>query len=111
MIHEHHHHHESECCEHEHHHEEEEEGRGRIVKIIAASVLLIVASVIEHKTAWQDWQYLLLFLVPYLIVGCDGDNSYIQTDQQVVHAHCQEWRCAYIGTNRYVQKNCRSIYQ
>ena len=76
MIHEHHHHHENECCEHEHHehshehhHEDEEEGRGRIVRIIASTVLLIVASVIERKTEWPDWQYLLLFLVPYLIVG------------------------------------------
>ena len=79
MIHEH-HHHEHECCEHEHHHEhhehehhhhheEEEEGRGRIIKIISATVLLIAASIIEHKTDWADWQYLLLFLVPYLIVG------------------------------------------
>ncbi len=75
MIHEHHHHHENECCNHEHHHEhhhheeEEEEGRGRVIKIISASVLLAVASIIEHKTDWADWQYLLLFLVPYLIVG------------------------------------------
>lgn len=79
MIHEHHHHHEHECCSHEHHHEhghehhhhheEEEEGRGRIIKIISATVLLIAAAIIERKTAWADWQYLLLFLVPYLIVG------------------------------------------
>ena len=79
MIHEHHHHHEHECCSHEHHHEhghehhhhheKEEEGRGRIIKIISATVLLIVAAIIERKTAWADWQYLLLFLVPYLIVG------------------------------------------
>ena len=76
MIHEHHHHHENECCNHEHHHEhghehhhEEEEGRGRIIKILSATVLLIVASIIERKTNWADWQYLLLFLVPYLIVG------------------------------------------
>jgi Cd2+/Zn2+-exporting ATPase len=76
MIHEH-HHHENECCEHEHHHEhghehhheEEEEGRGRIIRIIAATILLIAAVIIEKKTAWQDWQYLLLFLVSYLIVG------------------------------------------
>ena len=61
MIHEHHHHHEEE--------EEEEEGRGRIIRIISATVLLIVASIIERKTDWADWQYLLLFLVPYLIVG------------------------------------------
>ena len=63
MIHEHHHEH--------HHHHEEEEGKGRIVKVISSAVLLFAASVIEHKTAWQDWQYLLLFLVPYLIVGWD----------------------------------------
>ena len=81
MIHEHHHHHENECCEHEHHHEhnhehehhhhheEEEEGHGRIIKIILATVLLIAAAIIEHNTNWVDWQYLLLFLVPYLIVG------------------------------------------
>ena len=74
MIHEH-HHHENECCNHEHHHEhhhhheEEEEGRGRIIKIILATVLLIAAAIIERKTNWADWQYLLLFLVPYLIVG------------------------------------------
>jgi len=81
MIHEHHHHHENECCEHEHHHEhnhehehhhhheEEEEGHGRIIKIILATVLLIAAAIIERKTNWADWQYLMLFLVPYLIVG------------------------------------------
>ena len=55
--------------EHHHHHEEEEEGHGRIVKIISSTVLLISAAIIERKTAWQDWQYLLVFLVPYLIVG------------------------------------------
>ena len=87
MIHEHHHHHENECCEHEHHHEhnhehnhehehhhhheEEEEGRGRIIKIVSSTVLLIAAAIIERKTNWADWQYLLLFLVPYLIVGWD----------------------------------------
>jgi len=55
---------------HEHHHEEEEgEGRGRMVKVIVAILLLIAASVIERKTDWQDWQYLLLFIVPYLVVG------------------------------------------
>ena len=90
MIHEHHHHHENECCSHEHHHEheccnhehnhehghehhhhheEEEEGRGRIIKIVSSTVLLIAAAIIERKTNWADWQYLLLFLVPYLIVG------------------------------------------
>ena len=71
MIHEHHHEHHHEHGHEHHHHHEEEEGKGRIVKVISSAVLLFAASVIEHKTAWQDWQYLLLFLVPYLIVGWD----------------------------------------
>ncbi len=73
--HEHHHHHEHEHeHEHEHHHhhgEEEEEGRGRLVKVIAAAVLLAIAVIIEKYTSWATWQYLLLFLVPYLVVGWD----------------------------------------
>ena len=71
--HEHHHehHHEHEHEHHHHHHGEEEEGHGRLVKIIASAVLLAVAVVIEKYTDWTTWQYLLLFLVPYLIVGWD----------------------------------------
>ena len=41
------------------------------MKIIVAAVLLAVAVVIEKKTEWATWQYLLLFLVPYLVVGWD----------------------------------------
>ena len=80
-CHEHHHHeHECECHEHHHgghehhhhhHHEEEEEGHGRLIKIIAAAVLLAAAWLIEKNTSWTTWQYLLLYLVPYLIVGLD----------------------------------------
>ena len=57
--------------EEHHHHHEEEEGHGRLVKIIVAAVLLVAAIIIEKKTSWETWQYLLLFLVPYLIVGGD----------------------------------------
>ncbi len=65
-----HHHHEHEH-EHHHHGEEEEEGHGRLVKVIAAAVLLAIAVIIEKYTDWATWQYLLLFLVPYLVVGWD----------------------------------------
>ena len=88
MAHEHHHHNEEHCehCHHEHHehghhhdhghkhhhhHHEEEEGHGRLIKIIAAAVLLVVAVIIEKKTDWATWQYLLMYLIPYLIVGWD----------------------------------------
>ena len=57
--------------EHGHHHHEEEEGHGRLVKIIVAAVLLVAAIIVEKNTSWETWQYLLLFLVPYLIVGWD----------------------------------------
>ena len=83
MAHEHHHHHEHEhhghaecheCHEHEHHHHHgEEEGgvRQSIIKIVLATVLLAAAVIIEKKTDWATWQYLLIYLVPYLIVGWD----------------------------------------
>ena len=56
MSHEHHH-------EHHHHH--------KLIPILAAAVLLAVAVIVEKKTQWATWQYLLLYLVPYLIVGLD----------------------------------------
>ena len=64
-----HHHHEHHGHEHEHHHHEEGEHRG--VKILVAAALLAVAVIIEKKTDWATWQYLLLYLIPYLIVGWD----------------------------------------
>ena len=34
-------------------------------------MLLIAAVIIEKYTAWTTWQYLLLYLIPYLVVGWD----------------------------------------
>ncbi len=71
-CHEHGHEHEHEHGHHHHHHHDEEEGpRGRIVRIVAAAVLLGVAVLIEKKTGWPAWACLLVYLVPYLIVGWD----------------------------------------
>ena len=50
--------------EHEH-----EEGRGRLITIVLAAVLLAGAYIVERNTAWTTWQYLLLYLIPYLVVG------------------------------------------
>ena len=74
--HTHHHEHEAEHCEHchhehEHHHHHHDEGENRLPKILIATVLLVAAVIIEKKTNWATWQYLLLYLVPYLIVGWD----------------------------------------
>ena len=71
MIHEEHHHHE-EACEHCHgheHHHEEGSTKETLIKIVAASVLLVAAVIIEKKTDWPTWAYLLMYLIPYLIVG------------------------------------------
>lgn len=66
MAHEHHHEH---AHEHEHHHEEGT--RERLLTIGASAILLVIAVLIERHTHWHTWQYLLLYLVPYLIAGWD----------------------------------------
>lgn len=43
----------------------------KLIRIIFASVLLIVAVLIEHYGNLAVWQQLLIYLVPYLIVGYD----------------------------------------
>ncbi len=74
MAHEH-HHHEHECCGHEHHHDHEHhhEGslKGLIIKIAVTVVLLVAAVIIEKKCDLPTWQLLLIYLVPYLIIGFD----------------------------------------
>ncbi len=70
----HHHHHHEEDCEHCHGHEHEhhhEKGgvKESVIKIALAAVLLIAAVIIEKKTDWPVWAYLLIYLIPYLIVG------------------------------------------
>ena len=67
----HHHEHQGECCCHEHHHEHHHEhGLHRQLGIIVATVVLLIgAVVIEKTTALATWQLLLVYLVPYLIIG------------------------------------------
>ena len=72
MEHHHEHHHCDSCAhEHEHHHEHHHEHNLRVqLSIIFATVnLLILAYFIEHRLALSTWQLLLVYLVPYLIIG------------------------------------------
>lgn len=46
-----------------------EEIKKDITKIVISGLLLVVAIIIEKQTQLANWQYLLIFLVPYLIVG------------------------------------------
>ena len=95
-LHEHHHKQSHEdscdsCCtrehrhEHEHHHEHEEHDlKKQLALIIVTSLLLVAAVYIEHKFQFHIWQLLLIYLIPYLLIGhetleeawegiCEGD--------------------------------------
>ena len=65
--HEHEHHH---SHEHEHHHEEHSLKR-QLWLIGITVVLLVIAVLIERGSGLSKWQLLLVYLVPYLIIGHD----------------------------------------
>ena len=68
----HHHHHEGEACcthEHEHHHHHDRGLKRQLGLIIATAILLVVAVIIEKTTSLPTWQLLLVYLVPYLLIG------------------------------------------
>ena len=77
MSHHHEHHHQgNECCAHEHHHEHQHEHhhehgglKNQLVLIAATIVLLIIAVLIEKHCQLATWQLLLVYLVPYLLIG------------------------------------------
>ena len=72
--HEHHHeHHDHEGCEHAHHHHHDDEGGliQQIIKIAATVVLLVGAIIIERRFDLPTWQMLLIYLIPYLLIGFD----------------------------------------
>lgn len=43
----------------------------KLIRIITAALLLVAAAVIEHQSSLEMWQLLLIYLIPYLIVGYD----------------------------------------
>ena len=81
MAHLHEHHHHCDTCSHEHHHEHhhdheahehhhhEHSLKKQLWLIIATVVLLIIAVLIEHNSPLTKWQLLLVYLVPYLLIG------------------------------------------
>ena len=82
--HEHEHEHEHECCcsqehhehhehHHHHHHHDHEHGslKRQLVLIAVTAVLLIAAVVVEKRCLLSTWQLLLVYLVPYLLIGHD----------------------------------------
>ena len=65
--HEHHHEHEH---EHEHHHHEHDT-KEQLRLIVITAVLLVGASAVEHWLQLETWQLLLVYLIPYIIIGHD----------------------------------------
>ena len=84
MAHLHEHDHHCESCSHEHHeHETHEHHHEHSLKkqlwLIGITVVLLVAAVlIERNTNLSTWQLLLVYLVPYLIIGHDTLHEAIE---------------------------------
>ena len=59
-------------AEHNHGHTHGHGGmKGRIILIAVTALLLIAAVLIEKYCFLETWQLLLVYLVPYLLIGCD----------------------------------------
>ena len=71
--HEHHHDHCEACSHHEHKHEHHHEHntREQLRLIIITAVLLVGAVIVEHTLELPTWQLLLVYLIPYIIIGHD----------------------------------------
>ena len=72
MAHNHHSH--CDCCSHEHdhsheHHHEHGSMKKSIILIAVTAVLLVGAVIIEKTCNLATWQLLLVYLVPYLLIG------------------------------------------
>ena len=66
---------------HHHHHDDQ---HNKIVLISATIVLLVIAVFIEHRYNLPMWQMLLVYLVPYLLIG---HNTLHEAIEGIVHGH------------------------
>ncbi|MBQ3631176.1 MAG: heavy metal translocating P-type ATPase [Prevotella sp.] len=57
-------------CDHCHHHDEHSQ-RHQLMLIVVTAVLLGVCTLIERRFTLTTWQLLLVYLVPYLLIGHD----------------------------------------
>ena len=81
MAHLHEHKHHCDSCSHEHHHEHHHDHEGhehhhhehslkkQLWLILDTFVLLIAAVLVEKNLNLSTWQLLLVYLVPYLLIG------------------------------------------
>ena len=72
--HDHHEHHHDKHDHDEHHHDHHHEHgslKNKLALIIVSALLLVGAVIIEKNTNLPTWQLLLIYLVPYLLIGHD----------------------------------------
>ena len=67
--HEHHEHHEHHGCGCHHHHHEEGSLKSKLYLIGVTIILLIIAVFVEKNYDLATWQLLLVYLIPYLLIG------------------------------------------
>ena len=66
------HHHCEHCdCEHHHEHHHEHDTKGQLILIVITAVLLVGAVLVERYLELETWQLLLVYLIPYIIIGHD----------------------------------------
>ena len=47
----------------------------KLTRIILTAVLLVIAVAIEKTMGLEVWQLLLVYLVPFLLIGYDGSRD------------------------------------
>ena len=60
----------------------EKENKERLVKIITAALLLVVAAIVSKTAHLKMWQELLIILLPYLIVG---GETLMEPGEKLIH--------------------------
>lgn len=70
---------------HEHHHHHNHGSmKGQIVLIVITALLLACAVLIEKHYSLQTWQLLLLYLIPYLLIG---HNTLKEAGEGIIHGN------------------------
>ena len=82
-----------------HHHHHHNGSRRKVALILAASLLLAVAAWIEHALALPTWQLLLVYLVPYLLVGA---STLREAAEGIVHGRVfnEDFLMAVVGKKK-----------
>lgn len=78
-----------ECCEHEHEHHHEHSLSKQLWLIGITVILLVMAVIIEKTMNLPQWQLLLVYLVPYLLIGHDTQKEAIEglTEGEAFNEH------------------------